>query len=71
LLFGGKPFWQNMCWKEKQKVIKIILNLIAFKALKNPIDGINEYLSMVYFEAKQRGYNFNKEKKIGSLSHKL
>jgi hypothetical protein len=46
----------------KTKGYKNHPQLNRFKALKNPIDGINEYLSMVYFEAKQRGYNFNKEK---------
>lgn len=36
--------------------------LFRFKKSKNPINAINQYLSEVYFEAKTRNYNFNKDK---------
>lgn len=36
--------------------------LLRFKELKNPLDGINQYLSFVYEEASKRAYNFNKDK---------
>ena len=29
--YGGKHFWLNTFWKEKQKDIKIILNLIGLR----------------------------------------
>ena len=33
-----------------------------FKLTKNPAGCINQYLSAVYFESLERGYNFNKTK---------
>ncbi len=36
--------------------------LNRFKTLYNPIDGINQYLSEVYFEACNRNYKFDKQK---------
>lgn len=36
--------------------------LVRFKALPKPLDGINAYLAEVYKEAKTRGYNFNGDK---------
>lgn len=36
--------------------------LNRFKELNAPVDAINQYLSVVYQEALDRGYNFNKEK---------
>lgn len=46
----------------KTKGYKNHPQLIRFKELENPIDGINQYLADVYHEATERGYNFNKEK---------
>ena len=36
--------------------------LHRFKKLDNPVDAVNHYLSIVFMEAGNRGYNFNKEK---------
>ena len=36
--------------------------LKRFKESANPIDAINQYLSFVYEEAKERGYNFDRNK---------
>jgi hypothetical protein len=36
--------------------------LDRFKMAENPVDCINRYLAIVYQEAKERGYNFNKDK---------
>ena len=36
--------------------------LIRFKELDNPINGINQYLSIVYYEAISRCYKFDKAK---------
>ncbi|MCX6160042.1 MAG: pyrimidine dimer DNA glycosylase/endonuclease V [Ignavibacteriae bacterium] len=36
--------------------------LDRFKKAENPVDCINQYLVIVYQEAKERGYNFNKDK---------
>jgi Pyrimidine dimer DNA glycosylase len=36
--------------------------LTRFKASSRPVDAINLYLSFVYEEATQRGYNFDKSK---------
>jgi hypothetical protein len=36
--------------------------LNRFKKLKHPLDGINQYLTSVYDEAMERGYNFDKKK---------
>lgn len=42
--------------------------LNRFKALPQPLNGINYYLSEVYLEAKNRGYHFTKEKIDWSFS---
>lgn len=34
--------------------------LIRFKKLKDPVNGINYYLSTIYQESIERGYHFNK-----------
>ncbi len=36
--------------------------LNRFKATKKPLDAINQYLSAVYNEAVERGYNFDRSK---------
>lgn len=36
--------------------------LLRFKDCEKPLDAINLYLSHVYHEARNRGYNFNKDK---------
>jgi hypothetical protein len=36
--------------------------LIRFKESENPVDYIHQYLSIVYTEASDRGYNFDKSK---------
>ncbi len=36
--------------------------LIRFKHTKHPLECINQYLSIIYNEAQERGYNFDKEK---------
>ncbi len=36
--------------------------LDRFKSAENPVECINQYLSAVYREAAERGYNFSKEK---------
>lgn len=36
--------------------------LNRFKGLNNPLDAINQYLSVVYEEAVLRGYQFNQQK---------
>jgi hypothetical protein len=36
--------------------------LLRFKKSGNPINAINQYLSVVYLEATTRNYNFNKDK---------
>lgn len=36
--------------------------LFRFKEIKNPIEGINQYLTYVYAEAIERDYNFDKSK---------
>ncbi len=36
--------------------------LNRFKLSKNPLNCINQYLSVVYKVAKERGYNFNRDK---------
>src|SRR6185369_73658 len=46
----------------KTKGYKNHPQLIRFKAAKNPLSCVNYYLSIVYKEAKSRGYNFNKSK---------
>ncbi len=50
-----------MCWKEKQKDIKIIPSSTGLSS-KNPVHAINQYLAEVHTEATQRGYNFDREK---------
>ena len=46
----------------KTKGYKNHPQLNRFKKLKNPVDAINQYLAVVYIEAVERGYNFNKQK---------
>ena len=46
----------------KTKGYKNHPQLDRFKSLKNPLDGINQYLSIVYEEAVFRGYHFNQQK---------
>jgi len=46
----------------KTKGYKNHPQLNRFKALKNPVNGINQYLSIVYYEAVKRNYNFDKQK---------
>ena len=46
----------------KTKGYKNHPQLNRFKATQNPVQSINQYLSIVYNEANQRGYHFNKEK---------
>lgn len=46
----------------KTKGYKHHPQLIRFKEAKYPLDCINQYLSEVYFEAKKRDYNFDKQK---------
>lgn len=36
--------------------------LNRFKQAKRPVEAINQYLSIVYFESLKRKYNFNKQK---------
>jgi hypothetical protein len=36
--------------------------LNRFRQAEKPLDSINQYLSVVYAEALQRGYHFNREK---------
>jgi hypothetical protein len=36
--------------------------LIRFKSAENPIELINQYLSVVFKESLKRGYHFNKDK---------
>jgi len=36
--------------------------LKRFKLSKKPLNCINQYLSVVYKESKERGYNFNRDK---------
>lgn len=36
--------------------------LQRFKMQARPLEAINQYLSVVYTDAKQRGFNFNKNK---------
>src|SRR6185295_4973729 len=46
----------------KTKGYKNHPQLDRFKKIKNPVDAINQYLSIVYTEALARGYDFNKQK---------
>ena len=46
----------------KTKGYKNHPQLKRFKAVKKPIEVINQYLSEVYFEAFNRNYNFDKQK---------
>ena len=46
----------------KTKGYKNHPQLNRFKKTENPEEAINEYLSEVYFEAKNRNYNFDKSK---------
>jgi len=36
--------------------------LNRFKAMNNPIEAINQYLSEIYIEASNRNYNFDRQK---------
>ena len=36
--------------------------LDRFRKTENPIESINEYLSIVYYNSLERGYHFNKDK---------
>jgi hypothetical protein len=46
----------------KTKGYKNHPQLNRFKAAKNPVDTINQYLSEIFFEASNRNYNFDKQK---------
>ena len=46
----------------KTKGYKNHPQLERFKSLKNPGHAINHYLTVIYFEATRRSYNFTKEK---------
>jgi len=46
----------------KTKGYKNYPQLIRFKATKNPVGCINQYLFFVYKDAVKRGYNFDKNK---------
>jgi hypothetical protein len=46
----------------KTKGYKNHPQLTRFKQCENPVECINQYLSIVYFEAVKRGYNFDKHK---------
>lgn len=64
--------WLVALWREtllakhvlegKTKGYKNHPQLNRFKATKNPLDAINQYLSVVYQEAEIRGYKFSREK---------
>lgn len=59
-------------WRETLLAKKVLENktkgyknhpqLIRFKNTENPVGAINQYLSEVYYEAKRRNFNFNKDK---------
>jgi len=36
--------------------------LYRFKAMENPVEVVNQYLSEIYFEASHRNYHFDKQK---------
>lgn len=44
--------------------------LIRFKALKDPVSGMNQYLSEVHAEAALRGYHFD-QGKIGPYRNRI
>jgi hypothetical protein len=48
--------------EEKTKGYKNHPQLTRFKNSKNPLQGINQYLAVVYHESQIRGYHFNKDK---------
>lgn len=48
--------------ESKTKGYKNHPQLNRFKKCSQPLDAINYYLSIVYEEAKERGYQFDKEK---------
>ena len=35
---------------------------MRFRAAKNPLDAVNEYLSIIFLEAERRWYSFSREK---------
>ncbi len=59
-------------WREGLLARKVLMNqtkgyknhpqLIRFKNLDNPVDGINQYLHIVVDEADRRGYSFKRDK---------
>ena len=46
----------------KTKGYKNHPQLNRFKAAKNPVDAINQYLAEIFVEASNRNYNFDKQK---------
>lgn len=46
----------------KTKGYKNHPQLNRFKNCKDPLGAINHYLSIIFFEAEERGYHFTKEK---------
>lgn len=46
----------------KTKGYKNHPQLKRFKAIENPVEGINQYLSEIFIEATSRNYNFDKQK---------
>ncbi|MDD2487411.1 MAG: pyrimidine dimer DNA glycosylase/endonuclease V [Candidatus Gracilibacteria bacterium] len=60
------------CWREGLLAKKVLegntvgyknhSQLNRFKAISNPSLGINAFLTQIYLEAKNRGYNFSKNK---------
>ncbi len=67
------------CWRESLLAKKVLEGktsgyknhpqLIRFKKLDDPIQGINSYLEQIFIESQSRGYNFDKSK-IGSKKFK-
>lgn len=45
--------------------------LERFKATNYPIDAINEYLSIIYFESQRRLYSFDKNKIEWGFKHQV
>ena len=46
----------------KTKGYKNHPQLLRFKLATSPLDAVNHYLSIVYWEAENRGYTFSREK---------
>ena len=55
----------------KTKGYKNHPQLIRFKLQEGPVKSIDEYLYWVYFEATNRGYNFNLNKIGKVISHEI